>query len=536
MPSQRLRIFAGVIVLLLLPMMVFGQLDHISVVSDGVPDFGAVDGTWGHLQYYRPYGIKGIELKDWRDLSEVSLLSGEPFNTDRQGWIPLDSSASMWYQMHPELTAPADTTAASLLVNYKQGDGAFKDFTLWYHNSLDEQTRYGWTSKLRSHPRVLLATEYDEQRHRVQMNRETEEYSLTTEAGYTHQVNPLYAIRFDTTLSNYVYDDTPQIISDRWDGNVEWNNLDSNGTGSEVFASVQAGIWSWQAADQKSIVGTAYYGKRFSLGQYEPFLFKMGMISKQLGGTRRTRALLEFISPRLHWKNLSSTVGIKNIGKNALLPDIDLQFKRSLLNLTYETVHVIEDRTWDPNFASTLLHQISSSLNFSNLSVGARGWQGKRGEVSVSGVQLGGQFYFPWEMKLNIDYNQVNNPADWVFSEKFIDWELHQDFTLFKQALHSHLKVWGKHLLDTRPGILDLDNFQISNGISEGEKTLHLLNYTLSAQVSSVIFSFTDQNMLQDDLWNQYADIPWNINYTLMENQLTQSRFRYLSIIWVFDN
>ncbi len=139
-------------------------------------------------------------------------------------------------------------------------------------------------------------------------------------------------------------------------------------------------------------------------------------------------------------------------------------------------------------------------------------------------------------MQLRVDYNQVNNPAAWVFSEKFIDWELHQDFSLFKQALQSHLKVWGKHLLDTQPGILDMENFEVSNGELEGAKSLHILNYTLSAQVSSLIFSFTDQNMLQDDLWSQYADIPWNINYTIMENQLTQSRFRYLSIIWVFDN
>jgi hypothetical protein len=85
-------------------------------------------------------------------------------------------------------------------------------------------------------------------------------------------------------------------------------------------------------------------------------------------------------------------------------------------------------------------------------------------------------------------------------------------------------------------GLLDSDNFQISSSVYEGEDMLHLLNYTISGQVSTVIVSFTDQNILHDQLWSQYGSISWNQEFSIMANQIPNSRFRYLSIIWTFDN
>jgi len=130
----------------------------------------------------------------------------------------------------------------------------------------------------------------------------------------------------------------------------------------------------------------------------------------------------------------------------------------------------------------------------------------------------------------------VNKPSDWVFSEKYINWELTQRITLFEDALHTRLKIWGRHLFNTQLGILDDHNFQTSNSVYLGEEVLHLVNYTISGQASSLIVSFTDENMLQDDLWSQYASIPWNQEFSIMTNQIPNSRFRYLSIIWTFEN
>jgi hypothetical protein len=90
----------------------------------------------------------------------------------------------LWQQQHPTLVSDADTLAPSVLANYRQGSGEFKDFTLWYHSALGKTVRLGWTSKLRSHQRFVGVTGYEEQRHRLQLEyREASTNSLQVEAG-----------------------------------------------------------------------------------------------------------------------------------------------------------------------------------------------------------------------------------------------------------------------------------------------------------------------------------------------------------------
>lgn len=514
-----------------------GQLDHIAIIDRDVPDFGAVSGTWGPVQFYRPFGVKGILLEEWSDLLTMHPISGEPFNTDRQGWMSLKRNASLWSQLHPDLTAEADTTAASLLVNYKQGDGDFKDFTVWYHNSLGKSTRYGWNSKLRSHQRFLGVTLYDEQGHRLQIENGTDDYVLRVEAGYDHQVNPLYMYELDTATQVWAYNDDLQIRSDRWDGNVRWHNFDSSSTGSEVFVSVQGGIWDWPVGQRQSLSTMAYFGHRFKVGDLSPAELKFGALSNQIGGAQSARHFIELKLPGFNWKDFTAELGLKNLGVWHWLPTANIQFMRGPFDMSYQTRHLLEDRTWEPQFNASTIHHLQARLALSGIDLSLGHWQGKKDASSVSGYHGNVQFEFPWMMQISIGGSKVDQRVDWVWAEKQLNWELNQDVILFDEALFGHLKVWGRHLFEPQLGLLDPETIQVQVVPPSGtDEVLHLLNYTIYAQVSTLIIGFSDSNMLQDPLWSQYASVPWDSEFTIMVNQFPETRFRYLSLIWVFDN
>ncbi|MBC8375388.1 MAG: hypothetical protein H8E26_05025 [FCB group bacterium] len=532
---MRVRTVLTILTLLYFPLNSFAQLDQFAVVGNNYPDFGDVSGTWGHLQFYRPFGMKGIVVNDWRDLTAISPLTGEPFNTDRQGWIPHDPGASLWQQLHPSLTTPADTLAPSTLVNYRQGDGVFKDFTLWYHNSLDTETRYGWTSKLRSHPRVLDATVYDEQRHRFQANTTKLGQYFKIEAGYDQKVNPLYMLAQDS-LFEWYYNDDPQIHTNRWDGSFEWNNLDSNSQGTELFAWVQGGVWKWSGGERKTLSQMAYLSHRFDLLGLKSIAMKMGYISKQYGGNKRAYQFSEFTLPHWSGDHYSLEMGLRIIGKSHFSPIIDAQYGIGPLLLKYQTHQLIEENIWDSKLSVGNIQDLTAGLNFRHVDLSVSSWIGDDGGYGISGYSGEGRIRFPWQMSAMFGGAIMEMTHDWVFSKQYINWEVNQELSLFKAALHGELKVWGKHWFDTNPGTLDSENFQTSYSGYPGEELLHLLNYTISGQVSTVIVSFTDQNFLQDDLWSQYGSPSWNSEYSIMANQIPNSRFRYLSIVWTFDN
>ena len=523
------------LIFLCLPQFSFSQVDNFARVTGAYPDFGDVSGTWGHYQYHRPFGLQGIVIKDWRDLTGISPLTSEPFNTYRQGWIPLGGSSTLWDQLHPQLTAPTDTIAPSTLVNYRQGDGIFKDFTLWYHNSLDKQTRFGWTSKLRSHPRIADATVYNEQRHRFQANSEGDGIFYQMEVGYDHRVNPLYAIAQDSSLAWY-YDDTPQIRSDLWDGSIAWNNLDSNNLGTEIFSYVQGGNWTWSGGERRSIISQTYFKHSrdlFGLGTTD---FTVGLISKHFGGNKRVQQFVEFRLPAWRGENYRAELGVRSLGRLAIFPNINLEYTPGPFHVGIRTHQIISERLWDSEITQAQIQELSGGLDFSKVSLRIKSWRGDDEGVGISGSSAEARFELPWQMTLMLGGDVLDMTSDWVFARQQFNWEILQSLVLFDNALHANLKVWGQHLVDTQPGMLDVQNFHVSNSPYPGEEMLNLLNYTISGQVSTVIISFTDQNMLHDELWSQYADIPWNLDYSLMTNQISNSRFRYVSIIWTFDN
>jgi len=276
----------------------------------------------------------------------------------------------------------------------------------------------------------------------------------------------------------------------------------------------------------------AYIGRRFNIGKMSPFEIKIGGLSKQLGGNKNIRQFAEIFFPTLSWKQFSGTLGFKSLGQNPLFPDLNIKFKQGPLQLSYQTLQVIDERSWEPIYLAKSLQYISGFLKLPQLEIFLGGWQGA-GAAGYHGKVL---FQLPWQMEVSIGAATVNQPLEWIFSNKQLSWEIDQDITLFNDALYSHLKIWGNHYQDTQIGILDAETSLVRKSYFPGEDVLHLLNYTISAEVSSVIIGFTDSNMLQDDLWSQYGDVSWNPSFSIMANQLPETRFRYFSLIWVFDN
>jgi len=511
------------------------QVDGFARIGGTAPDFGGMSGTWGHYQFYRPFGVQGVPVTDWRDLTGLSPLTGEVLNTDRQGWQPLFEAEGLWDQLHPSLTTDADTTAPSTMVNYRQGDGIFKDFSLWYHNSLDQQIRFGYAGKLRSHPRIIEATVYDEQRHRVQIQSLQDGHKLVLEASYDHQINPLYLLsQNDQQL--WIYDDGAQIRSDRWEGSFEWNDLDSSGQGSELFLQAQAGTWIWESGERRSlnVLSYARHHREF-LGQRTGNI-TLGLISRQFGGNKRTQPFAELRWSASNGERHHLELGLNKLGGLAFFPLLNLQVSPGIFRLGLESHQIIHERLWESEISQAQILELQGGLDLRQGGLRISTWQGRDDGQPIAGSSSQVYLHFPWEMSLKLGAAQLHQHQDWVFSRTQFNWELVQRAKLFRDALHARLRVWGQHYADTRPGLLDPVNFEITASPFAREDGLHLLNYTLSAQVSTVIISFTDQNMLHDQLWSQYAEIPWNLDFYIMANQIPNSRFRYVSIIWTFDN
>ncbi|MCF7823808.1 MAG: hypothetical protein K9N35_06500 [Candidatus Marinimicrobia bacterium] len=514
----------------------FGQLDPPARYQNDVPDFGAVPGTWGNLQIYRPFGLRGIILENWQDLACLNPISGEILNTDKQGWLSGETDGTLWNQFHPALTAPADTTAPSVMVNYKQGEADFTDFTVWYHNSLGKWTRYGWTTKLRSHQRYLYVTPYDEQRHRIQIESELETSFLRLELGYNHQINPLYLFEVDTVNQTYTYNDDLQLNSDRWNGNIHWTSKDSS-KGNELFASVQTGIWNWEVGKRQSLNILGYWSRRFDLLGWSGLNVKIGGMSKQLGGNKSELHYLELSMPRIEWEHFKLDLGIRNLGFSNWLPLVDAQFSSGPLMINYETKNLVFDRVWNPVFSTSTIHHLQGHLTFEALSFTLGAWQSDQANDLRSGYHAQAQMELPWMMDIKVGASKTNDPGDWVWFERQINWQLTQEILLFDKALFGRVKLWGNHLIDVNPGILDPENMTIIKSASTGSVDItHLLNLTVSGQVSALILAYTDSNLLQDPLWSQYLDVPWSSDYLIFENQQAEKRFRYFSVIWIFDN
>lgn len=516
--------------------LLMGQVDHPGMLRTETVDFGGVSGTWGHLQIHRPFGGRGIVLQEWKDLVTLHPINGEFLNTDRRGWMPHDEDASYWAQIHPVLISPADTAAPSIMVNYKQGDGDFSDFTLWYHNSMGGATRYGWTSKLRNHKRFLDYTSYYDQRHRLFLDHEMGDRKLQVEVNYDQHINPMYLLEQDTTTLGYTTRDDWGVSADRWSGSLSLQNDDSVGTGSELFVWMEGGVWSWVEGRKKSVRSMGLYRRNFQVGSLPSIRLVFGYFGGELGGYSSFQNFTEVSIPVQFGESVTLNAGLRNVGRSHWLPTIEANLISSWLKLSYSTQHLLTHQLWNPAFSALNVNHLHAELSTGWVRPYAGGWAGSSGDLS--GYYAGLHLKTPWLLTGSVRASQSSTSDEWVWAGRQVEWELDHELTLFKKALNGKIRVWGRHLFDPMLGNLDPATLIVdpNSGTSAPERVLNLLNYTVSGQVSQLIIAYTGSNVLQDPNFEAYGKLPWETQFSLMSNQASNLRFRYLTLIWVFDN
>jgi len=528
----RVRLWSS---LVLLPFMGFSQMGQGAVFTQHAPDFGGVFGTWGQVQYYRPFGLHAILVNDWKELTQIHPLTGEPFNTDRVDWMHFEPHASLWEQSYPGLVSQADTLSPITIVSYKQGDLLFKDFNLWYASAMNSALRFGWYSKLRSQYRALNFSSYDEQQHMFQLEAALPSSQLRLDVGYKHQLNPLsmfYADSSGLLLSN----DSLKFLSDRWEGQLLWSTLDSLGSGREVFLRIQNGDWTWSRYHERASHGLAYVDQRFPLFGRRPFQLKIGYQFDQLGTRQFSRLLASVRLPPLQKGNFQAQLGLEYLDK--LLPTLDLSYGFGKFGLSYQTQTLVQDHLYQEQHDVGLIHDLRSHWQGKGGGYELRSWAGAIAGNKTIGYQLSGNWQLPWDMELSLSFAQAEtDTAYWIMTGQQISWDVIQELRLLDGALNTHFKLWGRHLLEPQSGALDVLSFTpVRTPLQSNTSSLDILNYTVEAQVRSLVIAFTDSNVLQDPFWTNRSGINWDPQFSIMSNQIPEYRFRYLSLIWIFQN
>jgi hypothetical protein len=181
---------------------------------------------------------------------------------------------------------------------------------------------------------------------------------------------------------------------------------------------------------------------------------------------------------------------------------------------------------------------LSSRLTLGAAHYELNGWTGAINGQETNGYELWGRWRLPWEMDLGLSFAGVDaDSATWLMTSQQIEWEVKQSLLLLDGALLAGFKMWGRHLLDPIPGSLDIQTYTPLRTQGQNSLTnLNILNYTIDVQVDALILAFTDSNMLQDTFWTQNPGLNWDPEYAIMSNQIPEYRFRYFSLIWVFQN
>jgi len=229
-------------------------------------------------------------------------------------------------------------------------------------------------------------------------------------------------------------------------------------------------------------------------------------------------------------------LGVNHMGETT--PNIGASFSRGKLGLHYQTRGIVRDHMLLDIHESGLIHSVSAGIERPRSNYSISGWSGELNNITADGFEAKVGFRMPWDMTLDLAASTVNSDtSEWLLTRQQLEWTLEQELLLLDGSLNTHLKLWGRHMFEPTVGVLDIQglNAQTLSGYTNPQ-SVHLLNYTISVEVSSLIMAFTDTDILQDPLWESNFSVPWESSYSIMSNQYRESRFRYFSVIWVFNN
>lgn len=510
----------------------------------GKPDFGISVGPAVTLNMNRPFGYPGIRFTHFSDLTRLNPVNGEPDRLLRPWWIEGEDDSP---EVFPStITAQPDTLGAKVMINYKQGDAEFKNFAFTYQNLLSRETAIGWVSENRRHARFLDVTDFELQDHRLEYQTKSESGTIVVQADYNRLRTPLYVTVFDSVTQANVLDPTANLNWDRYTGVVD-ARFGRNKNRWQLLLWQQQGAWEWADSirNQWSILALARLERNWT--SRLRLQASAGYWQQTLGAWQLRAPLAEVLLTN-DGTHLSAALGMKSIG-SAIFPAGNLRLERGLFYLGTRLESILQY-----DLPGQVLHATSVGQGFlgvqdSSFSMEVMMWEGVGGLPApwtaagtpggkTAGWVVNSGWQLPWQMGLSMGYEELTKGATdyYTFDQRRLSWGIDQNLFLFQNALLASLRLWGTSHFDVRSARFQADTMQMRTPFLLRSEPVHRLNYSIEARISDVIIAFTDRNVLQDPVWQNYLGSDWPVSYSVAANLPPEDRFRYLTVVWYFTN
>lgn len=530
--------------LLLAPVLLISQILLPWDDQSSIPDFGVTVGPGVTLNFSRPFGYPGVRISRFSDLTRLNPVNGEPDRLLNPWWSEANDSSKNIFR--PDVITQPDTTGAKVMINYKQGDAEFKNFAFTYQNPLSRETAVGWVSENRRHVRFLDVIDFEQQDHRLEVVTRTDSNEIRVQANYNRLRTPLYVTVYDSSAQTRVLDPSANLKWDRYTGVIDAKFL-RNANQWRFLLWQQQGYWNWadSSRNQWNILALSRLAR-----QWSPRLLmqvSVGFWQQTLGEWQLRAPLAElFISGQV--RQLSTEMGIKSIG-SSVLPAGNLQWRLGPTYLGARLEPILQYDLPGEALYTTTVGQFYLGIRDSTYSAEIMTWQGFQGVPArwnssnspggkTAGWSVKSHWELPWQMRLTLGYQVLaEGAADYyTFDQRRLRWGVEQQVFLFNNALLASLRAWGESHFDVRSARLNEGTMLLGTPFLLRSEPVHRLNYSIEARISDIIIAYTDRNVLQDTVWQDYLGSDWPASYTVASNLPPEDRFRYLTVVWYFTN
>lgn len=530
--------------LILVPILLSAQIILPWDIPSSTPDFGVTVGPAVTLNFSRPFGYPGVRLTHFSDLTRLNPVNGEPDRLLNPWWFEVSDSSQKL--LRPHVITQPDTLGAKVMIDYKQGDAAFKNFAFTYQNLLSRETAIGWVSENRRHVRFLDVSDFAQQDHRLEYVTLTETSNIRIQANYNRLRTPLYEMMFDTLTQTNVLDPASNLKWDRYTGIIDAEFVQNANLWQFVLWQ-QQGFWQWadSTRNQWSVLALSRLEREWS----SRFRVRVGLgYWQQALGEWRLRAPLTELHFSSEGTHLSAALGMKSMA-STVLPVGNLQWRQGWFYLGTRLESILQYDLPGEALNTASVGQVFLGVRDSNFSAEVMTWQGLAGLPSrgnstgaiggeTAGWAVKSHWTLPWQMRLKLGYAELTEgPTDYyTFDERRLLWSMDQNVFLFNHALLASLRLWGTSHFDVRSARFYGETMHLGTPYLRRSEPVHRVNYSIEARISDVIIAFTDRNVLQDPVWQDYLGSDWPAAYTVAGNLPPEDRFRYLTVVWYFTN
>lgn len=533
------------IAVVFIPVGIWAQIILPWDSRQSVPDFGMSGGPTVYLNYARPFGYPGVRLTDFSDLTQLNLINGQPDRLLSPWWIePEHYSAED--KFGPSVFTETDTAAPREMINYKQGDSEFKDFSFTYQRALSPKTYLGIASETRSHVRYIDVIDFDQQNHEFQYLTESETQNIRVRIGYNRLRTPLYTLVFDSISQINILDVSAKLKWDRYTGSIDAGFIHGKNQYRFVLYQ-QGGDWYWADSVRTQWNSLTLGSWRHEWSSHVNFSASVGYWSQSLGEWHLkmplTEASLKYASPAVEM-----LIGMKSIG-STLLPQTDVRLHWRKSYVAAGLVPIFQYDLPRTTCLATSVGQLVTGVKDSTYAFEALIWQGLKGLPArkdslrnlggnTAGWSVTSRLDLNWHMRLSLGYEKlIKGSSDYyTFDTERLTWGLEQHLYFFNKALLASLRAWGSTHFNTRSGRLNRVFLDLEPPFALNSKPLYRINYSIEARISEVTIAFTDRNVFQDAVWQPYLGADWPTAYTFASNIPMEDRFRYLTVVWYFTN